>query len=126
MRFIRGLQNLPRDWRGCALTIGNFDGMHRGHQALIARTRAWADKLGVPLAVMCFESTPREYLTRSEEHTSELQSLMRIPYAVFCLQKKRPQASETTQNTNGTEEIHAHITKTHNIQTHTLDTKTTM
>src|SRR3546814_3954760 len=105
MRFIRGLQNLPRDWRGCALTIGNFDGMHRGHQALIARTREWADKLGVPLAVMCFEPTPREYFTpeqapprvtnlrtklhdRSEEHTSELQSLMRISYAVFCLKKK--------------------------------------
>lgn len=63
MRFIRGLQNLPRDWRGCALTIGNFDGVHRGHQALIACTRAWADKLGVPLAVMCFEPTPREYFT---------------------------------------------------------------
>src|SRR3546814_10966501 len=69
MRFIRGLQNLPRDWRGCALTIGNFDGMHRGHQALIARTREWADKLGVPLAVMCFEPTPREYFTPEQAPT---------------------------------------------------------
>src|SRR3546814_3670769 len=31
------------------------------------------------------------YYGRSEEHTSELQSLMRIPYAVFCLKKKKPQ-----------------------------------
>src|SRR3546814_2817011 len=63
MRFMRGLHNLPGDGRGCALTIGSFDGMQRGHQALIARTREWADKLGVPLAVMCFEPTPREYFT---------------------------------------------------------------
>src|SRR3546814_5088045 len=42
--------------------------------------------------------------TRSEEHTSELQSLMRISYAVFCLKKKK-----TTSNTHDTQEIH--ITK---------------
>src|SRR3546814_9997967 len=35
---------------------------------------------------------------RSEEHTSELQSLMRISYAVFCLQKKTPQHTPTTQH----------------------------
>src|SRR3546814_5617266 len=34
------------------------------------------------------DATPERYLTRSEEHTSELQSLMRISYAVFCLKKK--------------------------------------
>ena len=63
MRFIRGLHNLPSDWRGCALTIGNFDGVHRGHRELLARTGAWARKLGVPLTVMCFEPTPREYFS---------------------------------------------------------------
>src|SRR3546814_7369630 len=36
---------------------------------------------------------------RSEEHTSELQSLMRISYAVFCLKKKKPQDSTTQNNT---------------------------
>src|SRR3546814_7853714 len=76
--------------------------MHRGHQALIARTREWADKLGVPLAVMCFEPTPREYFTRSEEHTSELQSLMRISYAVFCLKKKNRYNHNTTQHNTST------------------------
>src|SRR3546814_4795615 len=35
---------------------------------------------------------------RSEEHTSELQSLMRISYAVFCLKKKKPESSTTTTN----------------------------
>jgi len=61
MLFIRGVQNLPKDWRGCALTIGNFDGLHLGHQALIERTRQRARELGLPLTVMCFEPTPREY-----------------------------------------------------------------
>src|SRR3546814_8194221 len=37
-------------------------------------------------------------LTRSEEHTSELQSLMRISYAVFCLKKKKTNSSSRTTN----------------------------
>src|SRR3546814_6486413 len=42
-----------------------------------------------------------EYLDRSEEHTSELQSLMRISYAVFCLKKKKTN-KQTKKNTNKT------------------------
>ena len=61
MHLVRGLLNLPADWRGCALTIGNFDGVHRGHRALIARTGEHARALGLPLVVMSFEPTPREY-----------------------------------------------------------------
>ncbi|MFT4047240.1 MAG: bifunctional riboflavin kinase/FAD synthetase [Solimonas sp.] len=61
MLLVRGIQNLPADWRGCALTIGNFDGLHLGHRALIERTRLRARELGLPLTVMCFEPTPREY-----------------------------------------------------------------
>ncbi len=61
MRFVHGLHNLPQDWRGCALTIGNFDGLHCGHQALLRRTGMWANRLGLPLVVLSFEPTPREY-----------------------------------------------------------------
>jgi riboflavin kinase/FMN adenylyltransferase len=43
------------------LTIGNFDGVHRGHQALLARVRAAADKRGLPVCVMTFEPHPREF-----------------------------------------------------------------
>jgi len=43
------------------LTIGNFDGVHRGHQALLARLRAQADALGLPVCVMTFEPHPREF-----------------------------------------------------------------
>src|SRR3546814_3453074 len=51
----------------------------------------------------------REMILRSEEHTSELQSLMRISYAVFCLKKKK-----TQNNTNQQQLIH--------VQSHTLQT----
>lgn len=45
------------------LTIGNFDGVHRGHQALLARLAEQARKLGLPAAVMSFEPHPREFFT---------------------------------------------------------------
>lgn len=61
MEFTRGLHNLPAGHGGCVLTIGNFDGLHRGHQALIVAARRWADRLGLPLLALCFEPTPREY-----------------------------------------------------------------
>src|SRR3546814_1665982 len=43
---------------------------------------------------------PRARMIRSEEHTSELQSLMRISYAVFCLKKKKVRTSKETQSSN--------------------------
>lgn len=43
------------------MTIGNFDGVHRGHQALLARARAEAHARSLPLCVMTFEPHPREY-----------------------------------------------------------------
>lgn len=60
MEFIRGLHNLRDRHHGCVLSIGNFDGFHRGHQALIARLGEHAVRLGVPAAVQIFEPTPRE------------------------------------------------------------------
>ncbi|MEL6447804.1 MAG: bifunctional riboflavin kinase/FAD synthetase [Pseudomonadota bacterium] len=49
---------------GAAVTIGGFDGIHIGHQALIARVREAADQLGVPAVVMSFEPLPKEYFAR--------------------------------------------------------------
>lgn len=60
MRVFRGLPN-PASRTPCALTIGNFDGVHRGHRALIERVRSAADQLGVPACVMTFEPHPREF-----------------------------------------------------------------
>jgi len=45
----------------CALTIGNFDGVHRGHQAMLALLRNEAQHRGLPSTVMTFEPHPRDY-----------------------------------------------------------------
>ena len=60
MKVFRGLPN-DRARAPCALTIGNFDGVHLGHQALLARVRTSADLLGLEAAVMTFEPHPREF-----------------------------------------------------------------
>ncbi|MES2150373.1 MAG: bifunctional riboflavin kinase/FAD synthetase [Pseudomonadota bacterium] len=60
MKVFRGLPN-DRARAPCALTIGNFDGVHRGHQALLARVCAAATTLGLEAAVMTFEPHPREF-----------------------------------------------------------------
>ena len=51
------------------LTIGNFDGVHRGHQALLADLTARAEAEGVPAAVMTFEPHPREFFAREQRPT---------------------------------------------------------
>ncbi|MDP2093416.1 MAG: bifunctional riboflavin kinase/FAD synthetase [Hydrogenophaga sp.] len=66
MKIIRGLWNLQHALRheaptGCALTIGNFDGVHRGHQAMLALLINEARHRGVPSCVMTFEPHPRDY-----------------------------------------------------------------
>ncbi|MBK4737446.1 bifunctional riboflavin kinase/FAD synthetase [Noviherbaspirillum pedocola] len=60
MKVFRGLPNAEAR-APCALTIGNFDGVHRGHQALLAQLRSAADRLGLETAVMTFEPHPREF-----------------------------------------------------------------
>ena len=61
MHVIRGLINLPRLESGCALTIGNFDGVHRGHQSVIAKLSRKARSMNLPVVVMLFEPQPLEY-----------------------------------------------------------------
>ncbi|WP_194723445.1 bifunctional riboflavin kinase/FAD synthetase [Noviherbaspirillum malthae] len=63
MKVFRGLPN-AESRAPCALTIGNFDGVHRGHQALLAHVREAATRLGVEAAVMTFEPHPREFFAR--------------------------------------------------------------
>src|SRR3546814_2000144 len=69
------------------LTVGTFDGVHFGHQKIIERVKDIARQINGETVIMTFFPHPR--MIRSEEHTSELQSLMRISYAVFCLKKKK-------------------------------------
>lgn len=63
MQLVRGLHNLRPQHRGCVATIGNFDGVHRGHQAILKRLRERAQELGVPSCVVIFEPQPREYFS---------------------------------------------------------------
>lgn len=55
--------SLVRGPTPCALTIGNFDGVHCGHQAMLARLKAAALERGLPAVVMTFEPHPREVFT---------------------------------------------------------------
>ena len=61
MRIFRHYTDVPDAARGAVIAIGNFDGVHRGHRAVIGRARARADELGVPLAVLVFEPHPRQF-----------------------------------------------------------------
>jgi riboflavin kinase / FMN adenylyltransferase len=70
MKVFRGLPN-DRARAPCALTIGNFDGVHRGHQALLAQVRGAADELGIEAAVMTFEPHPREYFAQRANDLSK-------------------------------------------------------
>ncbi|WP_036247879.1 bifunctional riboflavin kinase/FAD synthetase [Methylobacter sp. BBA5.1] len=61
MRLIRGLSHLEPFENGCVLTIGNFDGLHLGHRAVINKLAARGRDLGLPVVVMIFEPQPLEY-----------------------------------------------------------------
>ena len=60
MRILRGFDH-PNQAKACALTIGNFDGVHRGHQAMLALLQNEARHRNVASCVMTFEPHPRDY-----------------------------------------------------------------
>ena len=81
MQIIRGFINLKPQHQGSVVTIGNFDGVHCGHQAILHEVRKKATSLGVPAMLICFEPQPREFfdvfnaparLTRFREKVSLL------------------------------------------------------
>ena len=63
MRIFRGFHH-PDIAPACAVTIGNFDGVHRGHQAMLALLNSEARHRGVPSCVLTFEPHPRDYFAR--------------------------------------------------------------
>ncbi|HUI62641.1 MAG TPA: bifunctional riboflavin kinase/FAD synthetase [Steroidobacteraceae bacterium] len=62
MELIRGPSNLRERHWGSVVSIGTFDGLHLGHQALLRRLKAHAERLSRPAMVLTFEPMPREYL----------------------------------------------------------------
>ena len=65
MELVRGLHNVDRAARGCVLTIGAFDGIHRGHQEMIRVLRTIAATQRLPAALLSFEPTPREFFAKA-------------------------------------------------------------
>ncbi|MCP5159616.1 MAG: bifunctional riboflavin kinase/FAD synthetase [Gammaproteobacteria bacterium] len=61
MEFIRGQHNLRPRHHGCVATIGNFDGVHLGHQAILAQLTEPAGRLHLPRLVLTFEPQPQEF-----------------------------------------------------------------
>jgi riboflavin kinase/FMN adenylyltransferase len=67
MRIFRHYHDIPDAVRGAVVALGNFDGVHLGHQALIARAKALAEERGAPLGVLAFEPDPQEYFRPAAE-----------------------------------------------------------
>jgi riboflavin kinase/FMN adenylyltransferase len=61
MQIFRHFEHLPASARGASIAIGNFDGVHRGHQALLARAKAEGRQIGAPLGALIFEPHPQEF-----------------------------------------------------------------
>jgi riboflavin kinase/FMN adenylyltransferase len=57
-----GLDDVPADWAGCVATIGVFDGVHRGHQRVVARAEQVAEERNLPLVVITFDPHPDEVI----------------------------------------------------------------
>ena len=66
MQIFRGFHH-PQLAKACALTIGNFDGVHRGHQAMLALLKNEARHRGVPSCVMTFEPHPRDFFAKQHQ-----------------------------------------------------------
>ena len=84
MELVRGLQNIPTAARGGVLTVGNYDGVHLGHQQMIGAVKRRAAELGAAATVLVFEPSSKEFidpdgaparLTRWREKFAALQAL---------------------------------------------------
>ena len=67
MRIFRHYDDVPSALRGAVVAIGNFDGVHRGHRALIAEAKVQAEARRAPLAVLSFEPHPQEFFKPSPD-----------------------------------------------------------
>lgn len=76
MQRWRGLEAVPPGWGRCVVTVGVFDGVHRGHRQLIARAVERAHERGLPAVVVTFDPHPAE-LIRPGTHPARLSTLDR-------------------------------------------------
>ena len=83
MQIFTSYQDIPASARGSVLTIGNFDGVHRGHQALLREVRALARQLEAPAAALVFEPHPRQFFQPDKPHFK----LTSLPRKLALLQR---------------------------------------
>jgi len=95
-KFIRGLHNLQPSPGGAVATIGTFDGIHLGHQAIFAQVREQAAGYGLPSVAMIFEPQPREYFIREQAPARLMRMREKVEAIyrqgidrIFCLQFNR-------------------------------------
>src|SRR5271165_5534082 len=62
MELVRGLHNISRRHQGCVLTVGNYDGVHLGHQQMIGVLKSRAAELRAPATVLVFEPSSKEFI----------------------------------------------------------------
>lgn len=67
MDFIRGQHNIRSRHRGCVASIGNYDGVHLGHQTIVRQLLRSRDKFALPALIVTFEPHPQEYFRRGEQ-----------------------------------------------------------
>jgi riboflavin kinase/FMN adenylyltransferase len=67
MKIFRHYRDVTDAFKGAVIAVGNFDGVHLGHQALIGEARRLAEERGAPLGVLAFEPHPQEFFRPSAE-----------------------------------------------------------
>lgn len=101
-KIIRDFYNLPSSPKGCVATIGNFDGVHLGHQAVLSQLAMKGGTLGLPAVVITFEPQPNEFfsidkaparLTRFREKMDVLRCYSIQQICVLKFNKKLAQMS---------------------------------
>ncbi len=66
VKIFRDLSHVPKGYKNAVITVGNFDGLHLGHRAIIAKAKDIAQANNAPLALMTFEPHPREFFSRGK------------------------------------------------------------
>ncbi len=66
MKIFRDLAVIPKEYQGAVVTLGNFDGLHLGHRAIISKAKSISKAENIPLALMTFEPHPREFFSKNK------------------------------------------------------------
>lgn len=105
MRLVRDFRQRHFPGSGCVATIGNFDGIHLGHQAVLGQVAEKASELGVPSVVITFEPHPQEFFRPSSVpmritgFREKMQTLRRFAVnTVLCLRFDRALAEMSAQD----------------------------